>query len=388
MFLIDKPYVSDFLINTIKNNNYKIVATKEAKGLIQDDSLQWLSEETAISIIKNNPNTPVYTNSENTIAWIIKNLEDSKRSNQIQQFKDKAKFRELIKASFPDFFFKTVMLEEIQDLKLDNINFPFVIKPALGFFSLGVHIIHNMTDWNAAKKELNFKTLQSIYPKEVLNISNFIIEEFIEGEEYAVDCYFNNVGDVVILNILHHKFSSGTDVSDRVYSTSKDIILKYKNDVENFLQPIGDKTELINFPLHVEIRIDANGRICPIEVNPLRFGGWCTTGDLSWYAYGINSYNYFINNLKPNWEQLFKAKSNKKYSIIILNNNSGYATSEITGFDYDLLAKDFENTLVIRKLDIKKYPIFGFIFTETSLDNEEELNKILISDLKKYISTK
>jgi hypothetical protein len=28
MFLIDKPFVSDFLIETIKDNNYKIIATK------------------------------------------------------------------------------------------------------------------------------------------------------------------------------------------------------------------------------------------------------------------------------------------------------------------------------------------------------------------------
>jgi hypothetical protein len=38
MFLIDKPFVSDFLIETIKDNNYKIIATKVAKELVKDDS--------------------------------------------------------------------------------------------------------------------------------------------------------------------------------------------------------------------------------------------------------------------------------------------------------------------------------------------------------------
>ncbi|MBU8892138.1 MAG: ATP-grasp domain-containing protein [Bacteroidales bacterium] len=387
MFLIDKPYVSDFLINTIRDNNYKIVSTKEAKELISDESLNWISEKDAINIIEKEPDTSIYLNSENAIAWILKNPESFKLSNQIHLFKDKIKFRELIKDSFPDFFYKTVELEDIQELSLDGINFPFVIKPSLGFFSLGVHIVRNIAEWNAAKNELNFNTLQSIYPKEVLNPSTFIIEEYIEGEEYAVDCYFNTEGEVVILNILHHKFSSGTDISDRVYSTSKEIIYKYKNAIEEFLQPIGDKTGLRNFPAHVEIRIDANGQICPIEVNPLRYGGLCTTGDLSWYAFGINSYDYFINNKKPNWEQIFKNRSDKKYSIVILDNNSGFTSSEITHFDYDLLTQDFENVLILRKLDIKKYPVFGFVFTETSKDNEEELNEILISNLTKYIST-
>ena len=387
MFLIDKPYVSDFLIKTIKENNYKIISTKEARELIFDDDLNWISEKDAVNIIEKEPNTPVYINSENAIEWIIENLGASQISKQIPLLKNKAKFRDLIKNSFPNFFYKTVKLEDIQELCLEGVNFPFVIKPSLGFFSIGVHIVRNTNEWIAAKKELNIKTLQSIFPKNVLNTSTFIIEEYIEGEEFAVDCYFNSKGEVVILNIFHHKFSSGTDISDRVYYTSIEIIRKYKNSIENFLNPIGEKIGLRNFPAHVELRIDMDGSICPIEVNPMRFGGWCTTGDLSWYAFGINSYDYFIGNKNPDWEQIYKSGSDKKYSIIVLDNNSGFANSEISGFNYDLLNSDLENAIIIRKLDIKKYPVFGFVFAETSSNNEKELDNILISDLKKYIST-
>ena len=384
MFLIDKPFVSDFLIKTIKDQNYPIVSTDEAKELILDSTLNWISEEATIRFIEENPNTSIYINSENAISWIVKNL-GSKRSIQIHLFKDKFKFRELVKDLFPDFKYKTVELEDIQKLRLEELNFPFVIKPSLGFFSLGVYIVRNVAEWNIAKDELNYKNSQSIYPKEVLDTSTFIIEEYIEGEEYAIDCYFNNDGEVVILNILHHKFSSGSDVSDRVYSTSKEIIFKYKNDIEIFLLAIGKKAGLRNFPAHVEVRIDAKGRIRPIEINPLRFGGWCTTGDFAWYAYGFNVYDYFFNNKKPDWEQIFKNRRDKIYSIIVLNNNSGFTTSEISHFNYDLLVKDFEKVLTLRKLDIKEYSFFGFVFTETSLDNTEELDKILISNLKKYI---
>jgi hypothetical protein len=52
MFLIDKPFVSDFLIETIKDNNYKIIATKVAKELVKDDSLAWIAEEEAIALLK------------------------------------------------------------------------------------------------------------------------------------------------------------------------------------------------------------------------------------------------------------------------------------------------------------------------------------------------
>jgi NADPH-dependent curcumin reductase CurA len=46
-----------------------------------------------------------------------------------------------------------------------------------------------------------------VFPENVLNTSNFIIEEFIRGEEYAIDYYYDNNG-AVLLNVLHHLFSS------------------------------------------------------------------------------------------------------------------------------------------------------------------------------------
>lgn len=385
MFLIDKPYVSDFLIDTIKKNNFKIIDTQTARELIKNTDLNWISEKNAIEILLNNIQTPLYTNSENAIAWISQNLKNTSLPHQINLFKNKLKFRELIKDLYPDFFYKSIKPEAIQNFNPLQANYPFVIKPAIGFFSLGVHIVHNKKSWLKTQKELDYKSLQNIYPKEVLDTTDFILEEFIKGEEYAVDSYFDNDGNIMILNILHHKFSSGSDTSDRVYSVSKSIIQKNKSKIEDFLMKIGQKAGLKNFPLHTEIRIDEKGKIHAIEINPLRFGGWCTTGDLSFYAFGFNSYEYYMRQEKPDWDKIFDGKEDKIYSIIVLNNSSGIAENKIKSFDYDLLAKDFENPLVIRKTDYKKYLVFGFVFAETSLENEDELNKILLSDLKKYI---
>jgi hypothetical protein len=249
-------------------------------------------------------------------------------------------------------------------------------------------VVKNKADWELARKELNYENLKSIYPGNVLDTSTFIMEEYIEGEEFAIDCYFNSEGEVVILNILHHLFSSGADTSDRVYSTSLDMVLQYKSSFEAFLQSIGQKAGIKNLPAHVELRVDAEGRINPIEINPLRFGGWCTTADLLGIATGFSPYDLYLKNEKPDWDLVFKGKSKLRFSIIVLNNNSGYAPEEIERFNYELLEKDFEKPLLIRKMDVEKYSIFGFVFVETSPGNEEELNKILISDLRKYIHLK
>ena len=388
MFLIDKPFVSDFLIKTIKDNNYKIIATKVAKELVKDDSLVWIAEDEAIALLKNNPEISLYSNSENALAWIDQYYGESELSSQLQVLKNKVKFRELIKELFPDFYFKQISIEEIQRLSDDEIRFPFVIKPAVGFFSIGVHIVENEKDWIKAKSELRPEKLKSIFPENVLNTRNFIIEEFIRGEEYAIDYYYDNNGDAVLLNVLHHLFSSGTDTSDRVYTTSKAIIEKYKIDLEDFLSKIGKELHLKNFPAHAEVRIDENGKIIPIEVNPLRFGGFCTTADLLGVTLGFNEYKCFCENKKPDWDTIFKGKENEIFSVIVLDNNSGIIPSDILRFNYSDLAKDFEKPVLIRELDINNYPLFGFAFIESAASNKKELNDILTSDLRKYIVLK
>ncbi len=385
MYLVDKPYVSAFLIDTIKENNYPLVAIKSAKELVADASLNWMSEEEAIASLKNNPSQPIYSNSENALSWIEEHFGESELSKQINILKNKAEFREQIKALFPDFKFQKIKLENIQDLATEDLSFPFVIKPSIGFLSLGVYIVKDENDWIKAKEEIRSQNLKSIFPKNVLDTSYFILEDFIHGEEYAIDYYHNERGEVVLLNVLHHVFSSGTDTSDRVYSTSKAIVNQHKAELEKFLSIIGNKLNLRNFPAHAEVRIDEKGKIVPIEINPLRFGGWCTTGDLLGIAVGFNSYKYYFENGCPNWDAIYQGKENKTFSIIVLDNNSGIKPTDIAEFDYKALANDFDNPIAIRPIDIHKYPLFGFVFAETDSHKKEELYDILSSDLRKYI---
>lgn len=342
----------------------------------------------AIAILKNNPSHKIYSNSENPLNWINKHFKESELSKQINILKDKAKFREQLKDIFPEFKFKKIKLENIQNISTEELSFPFVIKPSIGFLSIGVHIMNNESDWIKAKKEITHNNLKSIFLKNVLNTSHFIIEDFIKGEEYAIDYYHNDKGEVVILNILHHVFSSGTDTSDRVYSTSKEIINQYKPELNQFLNTIGNKLNLKNFPAHAEVRINEKGKIIPIEINPLRFGSWCTTADLSGITLGLNSYKYYFENTRPNWDTTYKDKENKVFSIIVLDNNSGIKPANIAKFNYKTLTNDFENPIFIRELDINTYPIFVFIFTETNQNNKKDLYDILNSDLRKYILLK
>jgi len=390
MIALDKPYASDFLIKTIKDNKFPLISTLSAREIVKDDSLNWISEEEARKRIRENPEIKFYTNSENSIAWIEKNAESEILLQRIQLFKNKLKFRELIADAYPDYFFKGVRFTNLRNINPEELKYPFFIKPAVGFFSIAVHRVNNFREWYEVldKIETQIEETRDLYPKEVINTNDFILEEFIPGEEYAVDCYFDADGKVTVLNILHHAFSSEKDVSDRVYSTSQAIIEENIDNIQSFLELVGEKAGLQNFPMHVELRINDSGKINPIEVNPLRFGGFCTTADLSWFSWGINSYEYFFKSEKPDWEEIFKGRGNKIYSLVVLDNNSGYKEKDIESFDYDLLAQDFEKPLEIREFDVKQYLTFGFVFLETRIGNEQELQNILKSNLRKYIKIK
>lgn len=390
MILLDYPYVSDFLLQTIIDNKFEVIATKEAEEIAGNKAINWVAETEAAQRLLDNPNTLIYTNSENSISWIQQNTQGTGLPEIIDLFKNKYKFRQLIKTAYPEYFFEAVAVENLRNLDVSRLRFPFIIKPAVGFFSIAVYKVDKAEEWvsTVTKIENDIIRTQSLYPKEVIDNTQFIIEQYIRGEEYAFDCYFDGTGNPVILNILHHVFTSENDVSDRVYSSSPEIIQKLQGPIQDFLIMIGSKIELKNFPLHIEIRVDDDGKIFPIEVNPMRFGGWCTTGDLSWFAYGINSYEHFFYSKKPDWESIFETRIGKKYSLILLDNTTGFKPEEIDGFDFEELLADFENPLHLRKIDLDKFGVFGFLFTETSGENESELMEILHSDLKKYIRLK
>jgi len=389
LFFVDKPYISDFFKKTVRDNAIPVVGTEIANELNLYPGTKIINETEAVKIAEESGSFSLYTTSENSIGWISKHLSFSDFPEKIDLFKNKSKFRELTKSIFPDFYFKTVKAEDLSSLNFSEIPLPIIIKPSTGFMSMGVYKVVNSDQWNRTIDCIleEIDQTKEIYPPEVVDTSLFIIEECIRGDEFAMDAYYDSNGEVVILSILKHSFSSDDDVSDRVYTTSKEIIESNLEEFTLFAAKIGALAKIKNFPVHIELRRDSNGALVPIEINPVRFGGWCTTADLTYLAYGFNPYLYYYSQIKPDWQKILKEKEGKLFSVIILGNSTGVEIEKITSFDYEKLLSEFENPLELRKINYKEYPVFGFLFTETSADNAVELKKILDSDLKEFIST-
>ncbi|HKL81797.1 MAG TPA: ATP-grasp domain-containing protein [Desulfobacter sp.] len=390
MIFVDKPFVSDFFKKTIADNEYPVVLTDMAKALGFGDSRNGIDEASAVKEILGSNNLRLYSTSENAIGWIAEHLSATRLPGDIELFKDKARFRSLIKPLFPDFYFQEVSMEALENLSAEDLPMPFIIKPTTGFFSMGVYKVSALEEWRQVKRALRaeIRSVAALYPKEVLDTTMVIIEQCIEGEEFAVDAYYDADGNPVIVGIYQHIFSSAEDVSDRVYMTSKDIVEANLDPFAKFLKDIGNLAKVKNFPVHVEIRRDHSGAIVPIEINPMRFGGWCSTADMTYLAYGFNPYACYLSQKRPNWKEALENQNGKLYSIVVLDNSTGVDARDIDAFDYERLLSRFEHPLELRKIDYKEYPVFGFLFAETSQSNVGELERILRSDLKEFISTR
>ncbi len=369
MIILEKPYVSDFLIETIKKNNYSVFDNETARQYFKKEKLSSKTELDNADLI--------YSNSENAIG----SIDNKSIKNLITLSKDKALFREKLKPIFPDYFFKKLTLDELKKFDKSKLKFPLVLKPNIGFLSFGVYPIYTLNDWDSVLENLDkdIKKFENIFPKNVVNASEFLIEQMITGEEFAIDAYFDENSKATILNIFQHPFFDKNDVSDRIYYTNKKIIKQYLAKFEELLNKIGDLCNYKNFPFHLELRVD-NDKIIPIELNPLRFCGWCIT-DIAYFAYGINVYEYFFNNKKPDWNTILKNTPDDYFYFTI--GEVPKMQEEIKEINYKKFLDNIKTPLCIRKIDFKKNPVFAIVFAKTK--STDEMKNLLKLNTKEFV---
>jgi len=384
MFIFDQPYISDVA--------EKFLIESQAPLLMNDFSLacvsktaNHISEAEAVRQLERDEFRWLYSNSENAIAWIVKTFgADSELARKIDLFKNKFKFRQATAHLFPDIKFLKIPANEIETLAFETIGTPFIIKPMVGFISAGVYRVNNKAEWEKIQKGLLKETeaTATAFPEEVISSHFFIIESIIDGDEYAVDAYFDDENRPVILNILKHRFSDEQDMSDRLYITSAEIITTRRASIENFLNDMASLGDFRGLPIHTEIRIDDNDDIRPIEVNPLRFAGWCST-DIASYAYGINVYEYFANKKRPDWDAVLKAAGSDTYAMAVIERPTPLSEDQV--FDYQKLSKQLSSVLCVRKMDYRTFPLYAFLFFSVSPETDHELDAMLALDPNEFV---
>lgn len=397
MILLDQPYVSEFLKSTIREFALPVILTEASRAFDSESFPSAITEEEACKRVRATRDPKLYMVSESSIRWVTEHLGESVLPGRIEQFKNKASFRAATAELFPDLGFREIPLEDLDAFDPGSFPAPFVIKPTVGFFSLGVQRVESTAAWPAALAAIRADVARAdvaqaagLFPTEVLSTASFLVEQCIEGREYAIDAYYGEQGEPIVLSILEHLFASKDDASDRVYITSAEIVRANLERFTRHLQHLGQVFDVRNFPVHVEVRVDAEGRVVPIEVNPMRFGGWCTTADLTHHAFGVNPYACYFRGERPDWDAVLagpgSTSGDDTFALVALGNTTGIAGAEIASFDHDALLGRFARPLELRKTDFRRYPIFGFVYTRSTSEQLTELDWAMRSDLAEFVT--
>ena len=384
MFLLDAPYVSDFLKETIRDLGLPVLDTPDARRLTAGVDLTFIDEIDFAARL--GAGEKVLANSENALARIFDCGCRPELARQIDVCKDKALFRETVAELHPDYRFVRVGFDDLPALDLSAMPTPFVVKPTRGFFSLGVHVVDRLADWPAVLTKIQAEraALNAEYPEAVVSGAEFVVEASIPGEEYAIDVYYDPDGSPVITNILHHHFISKEDISDRLYYTSTRIIETWLLPFTEYLRDMGRECGFHDFATHVEVRVTDQGEIIPIEANPLRFAGWCVA-DITFHAWGFNPYECYFKNLRPDWDVILDENVGSATVMVIGDLPPGTDRRVIRSVDYPGFQSLFSNLLELRKIDYREYPVFAFAFARMSEAEVVELKRILADDFGRFV---
>lgn len=325
-------------------------------------------------------NDKIYAPTESALEIILKRSSDSDFVNAVNMLKDKHRFRQLMSKMYPDFYYNKVNLSELETTHLDH-NRKYVIKPVKGFFSTAVkEIIGNENLKDVAKeihKELSENT--KYFSESVLSKDELIIEQYVDGEEYAVDMYFNDTSQPEIINIYHHPVSEKNEYFNVLYYTNFQIFNKLYNKLNEIFVELNKYLKIRNFPIHAEFKLEDN-ELIPIEMNPLRYGGF-GLADLTFHAFGFNPFSAFFKNYKPNWKNIWEKWEQYHFGWVLGYNGKDIDTDTHTPDD-DAYLKYLKDTLHYVEIDYRKNPVFSIAYLKD--DCQISLKRLLKTEFNDF----
>ncbi|WNS80296.1 ATP-grasp domain-containing protein [Domibacillus sp. DTU_2020_1001157_1_SI_ALB_TIR_016] len=323
------------------------------------------------------------TNSESGLSLLDTYCPDSNENQWSKLFKNKGQLRALLSQMYPDYFYQVVTADNLLSLPVEKIPFPVVLKPTFGYSSVGVYKVKRKEEWEKAIHQFEADVLLSeeIYDPSVVNQKTLLIEKWIQGEEYAVDGYYDEQGNPVVLSVFKRLFKDEYDTSDRIYYTSKQVIQEIYEQAYSFMAELQKLVPLQNYPIHFEIRKQGE-IVIPIEINPLRFAGAGTT-DLGYYAYGHNIYEQYFTQQKPDWKQIIEDMDDSIYSFCCAEIPLALSRGLVKAVDHEAFQKEFEHILEYRPIQAAHDRTFAIVFFKS--DNLDENHYILQLDLEPFI---
>jgi hypothetical protein len=348
------------VIADIREENVRVISKDDLKD---EPSLRFKQGEKII------------ISTETVLDEVLQRLDDPEKQGLISTLKNKVECRRMLTVLFPDFFFKEIAIPDLATLELDPAERYFV-KPIKGYWGSAAYPLDNTTDRKALTDEIT-RQLQirtNIFSDQVVAKDRLIVEEFIDGDEYAVDMFFNDDGKPVITNICYHPLPKKMEYLHVVYYTSHDVFHRLYDNMIGFFTELNKTLHARNIPIHGEFKLHKE-KLTPVELNPLRFGS-DGFADLSYHAFGFNPFLCFAQNRAPDWENLWKGRESKVYAFYLGYNGTDLDTSKYRP-DFRNFRRLFSHILADTAMNYQSTLAFSVMYIEeNSLDRINELLEI------------
>jgi len=314
MFFLASPFVSDFLMDTAIKHHIPIVTESTLLN-----SIPKLRHADELGLIKTAADVPekIIFNDPAALDLLKKQDKAHHVVELANLLSNKFNFRKKLQSLHPNINFTLIKAADLSKHQHSPIGYPCVIKPIRGVSSMGVYKCLCAADWDKAIDSLQHTLPKDLngFKRSAVDTESYLVESLIEGDEYAIDAYFDEQGEPIILGCYQHLFMDEYDISDQLYCTNKLILQKNLKKIEMNLKKLAQLFNLYNFAVHAELRIDSSQAVQFIEVNPARFSG-TDSPKLIYHFCKINPFEYFFQNIKPDWQQILSEQDNSTYSFL------------------------------------------------------------------------
>ncbi|WP_370476519.1 ATP-grasp domain-containing protein [Tamlana flava] len=365
----------------MKNTLYLVYPKSAESGTIETlpktDGMKLVQED---DFLKNHCDVAdsgkVCITSEASLESILKCIKDKSKIEGIVAMKDKHLFRDLLKEMFPSINYHLISFQDIETLKISTKK---IIKPIKGCFGTAVKTIDKNSNLDKIAQEIKSEVQKNsiVLSESVLSQSEFIVEDYIEGEEYAVDMFYDSNGQAHIVNIYFHPIPKHVEYLHMIYYTSKAIFKKIYARAIAFFNRLNEKLQLKNVALHSEFRL--SDKLVPIEINSMRFGGM-GLGNMIYHSLKVNPYQFFIEEKSPDWKEIWKHYPESNFAFLIAYNGTQIDKSRQKP-NLEKLESEFTKILNKTVFDYQKQLAFG---TYTLEEDFENINKLLRIDFNDY----
>jgi hypothetical protein len=295
--------------------------------------------------------------SEAAMDVVVSRL-DPVRRRAIRALKDKLAFREMLRPIYPDFTFESVATRDLSKVRLDPDRV-YVIKPERGAFGAGVRTIKGDADLSRLQDEIvgEMERNAAVLSETALSSERLVVEQYIEGEEYAADVFFDSEANPVILSTYHHPMPANPAYLHMVYYISTRVWDLVAPQAASFFTALNKRLGVTNLAMHAEFRME-RGRLVPIEINALRFGGM-GLGHMVHHGLGINPYRHFIDGTQPDWARL--ERDPRALVFFIAYNGANVDTSTHMP-DWSRLRTRFAEIILEIPFDYQAQLAFGILY--------------------------